>query len=65
MDELLTVDEAAKRLKLHSVTIRNMLRAGTIKGMKLGPQQWRIPESSLQDFIDVRMGKPAASEKAE
>lgn len=56
-DELLTVDEAAKRLKLHAVTVRNMLRAGTIAGMKVGAQQWRVPESSLQAFIKSRMQK--------
>lgn len=64
-DELLTVDEAAKRLKLHAVTVRNMLRAGTINGMKVGAQQWRVPESALQEFISSRMRKPPAGEKSE
>jgi excisionase family DNA binding protein len=64
-DELLTVSEAARRLKLHPVTVRNMLRAGTINGMKVGAQQWRFPESSLKAFIASRMSMPLAVGKAE
>lgn len=59
-DELLTVDQAAKRLKIHPVTVRNMLRAGTINGMKVGSQKWRVPESALREFITSRMQKPTA-----
>jgi excisionase family DNA binding protein len=61
-DELLTVDEAAKRLKIHSVTLRKMLREGSIRGMKFGAREWRIPDSALKEFIASRMGnKPAAA----
>jgi len=60
MDGLLTVEEAAERLRLHPGTVRSMLRAGTIHGLKIGT--WRIPESSLQEFIAAGMRKPPASE---
>ena len=55
-DELLTVTEAAKRLKIHEVTLRGMLRSGQVRGMKFGARQWRIPSSSLQEFINGKMG---------
>jgi excisionase family DNA binding protein len=58
-DELLTVDEAAKRLKIHSVTLRKMLRDGSIRGMKFGIREWRVPVSALNEFIASRMQKPA------
>jgi excisionase family DNA binding protein len=63
-DELLTVDQGAKRLKIHRVTLRKMLREGSIKGMKFGAREWRIPESALQEFIASKMGKSATT-KAE
>ncbi len=65
-DELLTVAEAAKRLKIHEVTLRGMLRLGEVRGMKFGSREWRIPSSALKEFIDTKMGnKPVTSEKAE
>ena len=60
-DELLTVDEAATRLKIHSVTLRKMLREGAIGGMKFGTREWRVPVSALNEFIASRMQKPAAA----
>ena len=54
-DELLTVDQAATRLKIHAVTLRKMLREGVVQGMKFGAREWRVPESSLQAFIKSRM----------
>jgi excisionase family DNA binding protein len=55
-DELLTVEEAADRLKMHPDTIRRKLREGQLPGRKLGPRQWRISAAALQRFID---GEPA------
>ena len=60
-DELLTVSEAAKRLKIHEVTLRGMLRAGKVKGMKFGAREWRIPSSSLREFIECKMGQTLAT----
>jgi excisionase family DNA binding protein len=62
-DELLTVAEAAEKLKIHQVTLRNMLRSGELKGMKFGVREWRIPDKAIQEFIDSKMRKPAAGEK--
>ena len=36
MRDMLTVQEAAKRLQYHPNHVRRMLRAGTIKGERIG-----------------------------
>lgn len=41
---------------MHPVTIRRMIREGTIKGIKLGAKEWRIPLSALNSFIEGKMG---------
>jgi excisionase family DNA binding protein len=50
--DLLTVEEAAKILKIHPVTLRNWLRKGKIQGVKISQREWRIPESALREFIE-------------
>ena len=62
---MLTVEQTAEKLQMHVATVRRMLRAGQLPGMKLGPKEWRIPSDALQAFIDAKMGKPAATEKHE
>ena len=46
ISELLTVEEAAKRLKLAPFTVRKMCREGRLRCVKLG-QTYRIAESDL------------------
>lgn len=50
MDNLLTPDEVAARLKLEPKTIREWLRTGRLKGIKVG-RFWRIEESVLEDYL--------------
>jgi excisionase family DNA binding protein len=59
-NDILTVEQTAQMLQMHVATVRRMLRNGSLPGMKLGPKEWRIPAKSLQEFIDAKMGKPAA-----
>lgn len=40
---LLTVAEAAEVLRIHPDTLREHLRAGRIRGIKVGAH-WRVPE---------------------
>lgn len=40
---LLTVAEAAEVLRIHPDTLRDHLRAGRVRGIKVGAQ-WRVPE---------------------
>jgi len=55
MDEerMLTVPEVVERLRVHPQTIREWLRAGKIKGVRLGGTKigWRIPESEIQRLL--------------
>jgi excisionase family DNA binding protein len=48
MQNLLTIDEAAKRLKLNPETVRRQLRSGVLRGIKRG-KMWRIPESAIYE----------------
>jgi len=50
MDDVLTVEEAAKHLKVRQETIRRLLSQGRLPGNKVG-RAWRIPESALMDFL--------------
>jgi excisionase family DNA binding protein len=45
--ELLTIPEAAARLKVHSNTVRRLIKAGELKASKVG-RQWRIQASELE-----------------
>ncbi len=49
-DPLLTVTEAAERLRVNPETIRRMLRDGRLRGSQpVGPRAgWRIPTSEIE-----------------
>lgn len=49
--EMYTPDEVADILKVKDRTIRQWLRDGKLKGVKIGTH-WRIMEEDLQDFIE-------------
>ena len=52
-DRLLTVAEAAERLRLNPETIRRWLRDERLNGVWLGSDKagWRISESDLDAFL--------------
>lgn len=50
VEKLLTPEAAAERLAVSAKTIRDWLRAGTLKGVRVG-RLWRIRESDLEAFI--------------
>jgi excisionase family DNA binding protein len=52
-DPLLTVTEAAERLRANPETIRRMLREGRLKGSQpLGRRGgWRIPSSEIERLV--------------
>ena len=64
--EFLTVDDIAKRLKVHPVTVKRWLRDGKLGGILLGNRAgWRISEEDLAKFLDEQRkatqgGKAAA-----
>lgn len=49
-DRLLTPDDAAKALLVKSSTVREWLRTGKLKGVKMG-RLWRVKESDLGEFL--------------
>src|SRR5215216_4654528 len=52
--QLLTVEEAAQRLRLAPFTVRVYLREGRLRGVKLPGRsqagEWRIPEDAVSDL---------------
>lgn len=51
--DILNIDETAAMLSMHPRTIRRYLKAGTLKGTKIGGE-WRIKRTDLQ----VMLGNP-------
>lgn len=47
---VLKVEGAARMLNCTEEFIRALLRSGELRGFKIG-QQWRITETSIQEFI--------------
>jgi excisionase family DNA binding protein len=59
-DEVLTLDEAAQRLKLARKTVRDWVRAGKLPGFKLG-RVWRVKASAVEQAIaaaEARQPRP-------
>lgn len=56
MDELLTVEEVAKMLKMSSFTIREYARRGKLPALKFG-QQWRFKKSEVMNWLDSQGGR--------
>ena len=48
----MTPEEAAKRLAVSPRTLREWLRAGKLKGVKMG-SLWRVAEHDLAQFIET------------
>ena len=51
VDDLLTVQEVAKYLRINQYTVYHMMKNGKLKGFKLD-RRWRIYKSSLKTLID-------------
>ena len=49
--ELLTVDEVAKRLKVHNRTVYRRIKEGSLRAVKLG-RLWRVPEDALEEYLE-------------
>ncbi len=68
MEKLLTVQQVADQLQVRPKTVREWLKSGQLKGVKIGGRQWRVKESDLQAFVDGqtgggRKGKPRKKRK--
>jgi len=49
-DKLLTPEQAAERLQISVFTLKDYLRNGKIKGVKIA-NRWRIKEEALENYI--------------
>jgi excisionase family DNA binding protein len=58
MGDILTIHEAAARLKLKPETVRDWLKAGKLKGVKLG-RVWRVDAEDLERLL---RGEPTAED---
>ena len=63
MDDYWTVAEAAEAIGVTTGRIRQMLRAGSIDGIKMGPRMWVISDAEIQRVCDLprRKGRQSAS----
>jgi putative resolvase len=52
-EQLLTVDQVARRLQLHPATIRRWIKAGRLHAISLGSDRagWRIRRSDVEALI--------------
>jgi excisionase family DNA binding protein len=48
--EFMTTQEAARKLNLHIVTIRNMIRGKKLEGVKIGGKTWLVSKKSVEDY---------------
>jgi excisionase family DNA binding protein len=51
VDEYLTIEEAASRVKVKPDTLRLWLRTGRLKGLKAG-RLWRVRPTDLEAFLE-------------
>lgn len=56
--ELLRVDEVAERLKLHVRTVRNFVRDGRLKAVRIG-KQYRIAREDVEAMTGTRLASAA------
>ena len=63
MDDYWTVAEAAEAIGVTTGRIRQMLRAGSIDGTKMGPRMWVISNAEIQRVCDLprRKGRRSVS----
>lgn len=55
----LTAEEVARALKVTRATVRRLLRAGHLRGSRLGTKAgWRVKEADLLAFMDGRANQP-------
>jgi excisionase family DNA binding protein len=61
----LTVDEVAERLRASKTTVLRWLRAGELRGYRLGGTKlgWRVAESDLAAFVAARRARTASEEE--
>lgn len=49
--EYFTVREVARKLNLTPITVRSMIKKGTISAIRFGPRTLRLEKKALQDYL--------------
>lgn len=64
MKQLITPEAAAEKLAVSVKTIKNLLRSGKLRGVKVG-NLWRLQEKALEEYLKepINANKPLASNK--
>lgn len=52
-DKLLTTEQVSQILQVHPLTVLKYIKAGKLKGIKLG-RVWRIREQEVEKFLEDR-----------
>ena len=52
MERFYTAEETAKLIRCNAWHIRYMLRNGILRGVKVSPKAWRVPESAILELIE-------------
>lgn len=56
-EKMLTVKEVADRLSVSERQVRKWVESGELDRFRIGLRGYRIPESSLSDFVRRRTGR--------
>jgi excisionase family DNA binding protein len=64
IEKFLTTEQVANILQVHPFTILKFLKAGKLRGVKLG-RVYRIKESDVQEFLESRMTCVAKTHKTQ
>ncbi len=56
-EQFLTVEQAARRLHVHPMTVRRHLKSGLLRGRKQG-KLWRVAESALSETNNSQIIQP-------
>ena len=51
MNEIMTIEQVARYLSLHELTVRRLAREGSIPAFKVG-RQWRVKRELLDKWIE-------------
>lgn len=49
LSEFITTEEASKRLNFHIQSIRHLMRAGKLEGVKVG-RTWLVSKKSIEEY---------------
>jgi excisionase family DNA binding protein len=55
LEDYVTVHEAAEQMGFHEISVRRLLRSGSLQGLKVG-MMWLVSKVSIKEYIDRTAG---------